>query len=301
MLSAAGQVRLTEDVTIPEISFESGKTYDIDLNGNVLLLKSDTTEVPFVVPEGSTITLSNGELNLDINLPSSDKAAISVEKGGTFTLDNVDYSTEMTGILIDDDSSALNILDSSITTEKGYAVGTNASGNPVDLVINIRGSELLAKQCCALLFNINGTLNISDSYIEAGAQAVIVRGGTANITDSVLYTNCEDPYTAYEPYFESNWKTGNALQYGTLIMGNTTTGYDYPTTVTVDNNTRISIKEGPMPAVYAAASNNQPVTIIIPDTYAGMLKQDGNHYFASATDSITVNGVPIQNDYSAHP
>lgn len=298
MLSATGQVRLTEDVTIPEISFESGKTYDIDLNGNVLTLTTDANNKRFVVEDSSIVNISNGTLS--VNVPSSSNADgfVNVGENAKLVLDGVEYTSERTGIAISEKGAVLEVRNSVITAENGFAIGTNAGVDPADIAITIDNSEIYARNNTGVLFNISGTLNIiNGSLIEAAAHGVIVRCGNLNIENSTIHSTCLDNPPAYDGFKNGNWGTGNNIQFGALIIGNASigAGYNHDTIVNIDDNSKIIIDDTAYPAVYAATANGFTTNIqTIPDEYADMLKNPDNYFIStSTTGSIVVEGETI--------
>ena len=140
-----------------------------------------------------------------------------------------------------------------------------------------------------LLFNIPSSLNIVNSHIEGGAQALIVRGGTATITASELVSNGKVEADDYAQYNNGLWETGNAVQYATLVVGNATTSYNYTTDCTVDDSTKITMSTTGYLRVYVASANDKNVVLNIAETIAEEII-NGPHYFGG--DHIYINSDP---------
>lgn len=76
------------------------------------------------------------------------------------------------------------------TIEAGCAVSTNASED-IAPTITINRSKL-AGYSTGLLFNVNGTLNVTDTEIVGINQGVFMRAGTATFTNSNIKTTLQD-------------------------------------------------------------------------------------------------------------
>ena len=79
-------------------------------------------------------------------------------------------------------------------------------------------------------------------------------------------------------YDDGQWGTGNAVQYATLVVGNATTSYNYPTDCTVDDSTKITMSTTGYPRVYVASANDKNVVLNIAETIAEEII-NGPHYF----------------------
>lgn len=304
MLSSTGQARLTSNISISNLPVEENGSYNIDLNGNTLTLNAassaDTDRL--VISEGANLVINGNGGTFSISIPSessSSKAFIKLNPNSSLTLNNVTYRSERTGILVDQTAAELNINNSTIIAGGGYAVGTNASNAVEGIKININNSNLYADNGTGLLFNIPSSLNIVNSHIEGGAQALIVRGGTATITASELVSNGKVDAADYAQYNNGQWETGNAVQYATLVVGNATTSYNYTTDCTVDDSTTITMSTAGYPRVYVASANDKNVVLNIAETIAEEII-NGPHYFGG--DHIYINsdpdngGLPIGNN-----
>ena len=306
MLSTTGQARLTSNISISTLPVEENGSYSIDLNGNTLTLNASADTDRLVISENANLVINGNGGTFSISIPSeslSSTACIKLNPNSSLTLNNVTYRSEKTGILVDQTAAKLNINNSTIIARGGYAVGTNALNAPEGIKININNSYLYADNGTGLLFNIPSSLNIVKSHIEGGAQALIVRGGTATITASELVSNGKVKAADYDQYNDGKWGTGNAVQYATLVVGNATTGttsYNYTTDCTVDDSTKITMSTTGYPRVYVASANDKNVVLNIAETIAEEII-DGSHYFGG--DHIYINsdpdndGQPIVNNH----
>ena len=295
MLSTTGQARLTSNISISKLPVETNGRYNIDLNGNTLTLKASAVTDRLVISDNAKLVINGNGGTFSISIPSessSETACIKLNPNSSLTLNNVTYRSEKTGILVDQTAAELNINNSTIIARGGYAVGTNALNAPKGINININNSYLYADNGTGLLFNIPSSLNIVKSHIEGGAQALIVRGGTATITASELVSNGKVKAADYDQYNDGKWGTGNAVQYATLVVGNATTGttsYNYTTDCSVDNSTKITMSTTGYPRVYVASANDKNVVLNIAETIAKEII-DGSHYFGG--DHIYINSDP---------
>ena len=293
MLRTTGQVRLTSSISVSDFPIEEDENYIINLNGKTLTLNAASADDRLVIAEGSNVRINGNGGTLKISIPSATDpsiAFIKLQPNSSLTLNNVTYNSDETGILVDQTAAKLNINNSTIIAGGGYAVGTNASNAVEGIKININNSYLYANNGTGLLFNIPSSLNIVNSHIEGGAQALIVRGGTATITAaSELVSNGNVNAADYDQYDDGNWGTGNAVQYATLVVGNATTSYNYTTDCTVDNSTKITMSTHGYPRVYVASANDKNVVLNIAETIKEEII-DGSHYFGG--DHIYINSDP---------
>ena len=249
-LTATGTVRLTDDITQTLGStFQfpgEHSVYSINLNKHTL---SITGPGSIEVPDGAELDMRNGTFNLtnttaangsDSNLVGGDAATISLNK--------VTYTGSHTAIFPSSNKVVINVIDSTVIAKGVFGIGTNAAQPVVQgEIINIVHSTVRAEaengDCVAVMINVPGTLTISEgSTISGGRQGVIVRGGTANISDSTIESRAK---FEGQPSFvdEKYWNSGNEVAYAALCVGSyTTSAYDYPSTVTV-TNTKITMTE----------------------------------------------------------
>ncbi|MCC8073332.1 MAG: hypothetical protein LIO62_04325 [Clostridiales bacterium] len=269
-------VTLSEDMSISAADLNSvSEDVFINLDGNTLTI----TGTAVVADSDNAITITNG----DIDYSGNNTVAFSVQEGGNITLDSVTVTTEnsstattIVNVEAGIEAAEINIVDSTLESSGYYVVSTNAgspySGN--DVVINIENSTLTVtdgldsyNDSCGVLFNINGTLNVTDSTITGERQGMIVRQGTANITDSTIATTGE--YTGGAYYLDSTWKSGNEVPMAALVAGDRSTAYPDAVVVNLSGVTlSVSDPQGlDIPQLYAAAYNDVTTTITSDTAY----------------------------------
>ena len=278
-------IQLQEDIelqgTIPQSA--SGVT-SIDLNDHTLDLTANQTTY---VSGGDEMIIRNGKLDID-GFDEAATSAISVETGSSLTLENVDYTCNATALYPRGDAAQVNVINSTINA-KGYCLGTNA-GSPDNykVEINLENSVFNGKSDddaagTAILVNVPCTLNITNCEINGYMHAVIVRGGTVVIRDSVLTNTVEDDSLLH--YFDDrNWGTGNTVNLAALTIGNKhPTSYQYPADCTLINTRVVSV--GAYPAVYAYGNTGEGLGATL--TYDAECEIVGG--FVEGNDAVTVN------------
>ena len=268
-LSAYKNVRLTRDINIeasnsvPEefreskcttegtyidYSLKLGDSYTINLNGHVL-----SSTLRFCLPQatnnGYEVLIENGSLVLTGLSPwGENNSTIELFENSTLTLNNVNYSSNLTGIFLfnNNDNSTLNIQNSTVDVTGTYAIGTNATKvESAGLKLNIYNSKISTHGLndtgkTGILFNVQGTIDIEDSEITGGAQAIIARGGNYTIKNTVLTATGENAFISPDNDFSNHiWVTGNGVPLAALTIGNRVQNNTYPygTNVTLDNVT----------------------------------------------------------------
>ena len=269
-----------DQVTIDRVVF--------DLNGNTLTIdaskwtKNDgSKDVPYGWSITSNVTFSDGA----ISVTNSDLSvgAFSVADKATFTLDNVALSTSGAAVVLQPQGGAnvggtFNLIDSTVYAgSKGkcvIAVSTNASASSTPgltdnnmVTINIENSNIYtyaptavnasdyAMDSTALLINVPADVTIEGSALVGTRQALVVRGGNAEISDSTLtVVRVPDPNDQANPGdVNQQWATGNAIPAGALVIGNddldttkaesTADAYQYKTTVILDSDVVLSVTD----------------------------------------------------------
>lgn len=213
----------------------------IDLGGKTLTI-SDEIDTSVIIAGGQQVTLSNGTLVAN-NTNAAQNASFWVGAGSSITFDGLDIDVLNTLIGPDGEDAQVNIVDCVIESEKGgYIVATNAgSQENYGVDINISGSTLTAKVGMPVCMNVGGTLDISDSVINGDGQGILVRAGTANLTNvDINVTVAASYWNMFETSmkFLSNpagWQSGNMVAYGALIVGDTNgSAYNASAIVTVN-------------------------------------------------------------------
>ena len=248
-------VTLTGNITVDQIPLNEEGATNIDLNGHEL---TSSEYASLTVASGAELNISGGTLSIgdDKTWTNIAQAAIVVQGDSSVTLTNVNYSAAGTGVFAQGENATVNIIDSTIESP-AFCVGTNA-GNQSNYGVNIRivNSNLSSTHRdgwtgSAVLMNVPGNLTIENSTIIGECNAVIVRGGTATIKDSVLSRPYEvEGTTESEIHMNDDWGSGNNVPLATLLLGNrSSNAYQYPTVCTVEN-TKITADADGAKAVY---------------------------------------------------
>lgn len=233
---------LTANRTAPEGEEDfTPAAISIDLGGKTLTV-SDEIDTSVIIAGGQQVTISNGTLVAN-NTNAAQNASFWVGAGSSITFDGLDIDVLNTLIGPDGENARVNIVDCVIESEKGgYIVATNAgSQENYGVDINISGSTLTAKVGMPVCMNVGGTLDISDSVINGDGQGILVRAGTANLTNvDINVTVAASYWNMFETSmkFLSNpagWQSGNMVAYGALIVGDTNgSAYNASAIVTVN-------------------------------------------------------------------
>lgn len=248
-------------------------THVIDLAGSELAIKDFNANV-MNVSDGAVLTIQNGAISNDFTLGTNEEtiAAFVTGSHGSIEIEKVEFTTVATGAMIKEgaQNANLTIRKSTIrSTKNGYAVGTNATSSTSDVVVTLENSTLKSDYGCAVLFNIDGTINISGSDIIGGNQGLILRGGTGILSDSDVSLNCIEQNASQYANFMHNrdWASGSNVPFAAITAGNRGAGYEYPTNLTLENCEVKSISIGEnadmFPAMYVwgnSAENNVTIT-----------------------------------------
>lgn len=243
----------------------------IDLAGSELAIKNFNKNV-MDVSDGAALTIQNGVISNDFTLGTNEVtiAAFVTGNHGSIEIEHVEFTTVATGAMIKEGAQQANLTIRKSTihsTKNGYAVGTNASSSTSDVVVTLENSTLKSDYGCAVLFNIDGTINVSGSDIIGGNQGLILRGGTGILSDSDVLLNCIEQNASQYANFMHNrdWASGSNVPFAAITAGNRGAGYEYPTKLTLENCEVKSIGENAkmFPAMYVwgnSAENNVAIT-----------------------------------------
>ena len=239
-------------------TLKAGVTYD--LNGKTLTYTSTMTVTNTVAPTSFIDTSVSDAARggtLKMTRTASGVAAFTVSAGTTFNVQNIHIeSTQCEGIFPLGEAATLNITNCDMKANY-YCVGTNAGSLAnYGVIINLKGSTFssmggtYAVDGTAVYINVSGELNIDDCVLTAPRQALMVRAGTANITNSTLKTT--GSYSDKEQYYTGKWGSGNEVPAAALVVGNYVDGeamsYEADAVVTVENTKLIG--ENGFPALY---------------------------------------------------
>lgn len=240
----------------------------IDLNGKTLSSKRDGATV-LNITEGN-VTFANGSLkfantysggnasDIVVGVDKSANKSDEVVSVAKVVFDNV----KIGGSIYVSYGSSVEINDSEITAEL-YGICTNANASDSDtepITVTVRNTKLEAET--PVFINIPANLTMDNCTITGGWQGVMLRGGTATISNSSISLR-EELATPVEGAAwqkdrqsgkDASWASGNEVAIAGITMGNnTTSAYQYPTSLTL-RNTSVSGYEGYW-AVYADATS----------------------------------------------
>ena len=291
VLEEGGYARLTGDVEITGRSaVADGKEVVMDLDGHSLTLRGTMS-----TSGTSSLTLMNGTVKSsesygDVNF------LVSASAGGSVALENVTMTSAGAGIGVEPsgDPGKVTVRNSSITAFS-YAVGTNASTPIHNAEIELYNSELVGMS--AVLMNLPSVITVSECTLQGSMHAMILRAGTAKITDShlkLVYPSNGEGDTAEDAKdnYIDKWGSGNAVPLAAITVGNDNSkGYLYPTVLTIDNSVITADVSGALPAMYVRANTDAANGVTI--TYGEDCKVEGNIVYYNDGNNITVNGTPV--------
>ena len=196
------------------------KNITIDLNGNTLSFN-------FIkVNNSKNLTLNNGLIK---STTGSNGVGIQVMSNAGLRLSCVDYSGPTYGIYPAGDASYVDIYNSTIKAIAGIAANANGtSSNNIKVTIDSSTIDASGEGAqIGLWINVPGIMTIRNSTIKGNKQALMVRCGNANITNSnVILTGTGENLDA-DFIDRKVWGTGNDVPEGALIVGNWTDGSGY--------------------------------------------------------------------------
>ena len=265
-----GVIKLTGNANTAAL--QNGITYD--LNGYTLTYSGST----HVVGVGETLTFMDSSVTgnarggtLELSGVTGTRAAINPQEGATLKVSNIKVTCTGSAFFPQGDAAKVDVTACDVTASV-YCVGTNAgSTNNYNVVITLKNSTFVSNTAdgdnCAVMINVPGTLNIDNCTITGDRQAVLVRAGTAMITNSDIKTTGNFPDAATK-YHSGAWRDGNEVPAAALTVGNyqngTASAYLAEAEVTV-TNTKLTA-ENSVPAIYTDAN----------DTYKGDLTIGGD-------------------------
>ena len=292
VLEEGGYARLTGDVEITGRSaVADGKEVVMDLDGHSLTLRGTMS-----TSGTSSLTLMNGTVKSSESYGAVN-FLVSASAGGSVALENVTMTSAGAGIGVEPsgDPGKVTVRNSSITAYS-YAVGTNASTPIRNAEIELYNSKLVGMS--AVLMNLPSVITVSGCTLQGSMHAMILRAGTAEITDSHLMlvydkSNGEgDTAEDAKDNYIDKWGSGNAVPLAAITVGNDNSeGYLYPTGLTIDNSVVTADKSGALPAMYVRANTDAANGVTI--TYGEDCKVEGNIVYYDDGNNITVNGTPI--------
>ena len=260
----------------------------IDLNGHTLTLEEDST-APIVVTSG-TVTIKGGTISAP-NYSNPVNGGLSAIGNGELIVEDVEFESTGVAFYVQDEGT-LTIKNSNISAP-AYCVASNASSADQNINVTIENSTLSGSD--PILLNVPSTITVTGCTLKGTMHAMIVRGGTATISNSTLTLEYpDDDYETISSYFESiDWGTGNMVNIAALTLGNkSSNAYQYPTTVSLVDTDVKSIGEHAsyFPAVYVYANSGDGLGVTF--SYDDYCNFEGELIYGS--DNITVNGEPVE-------
>lgn len=256
-------ITLTDNAEI-SFSFPEGvKTLTIDLGKNTLTLTNNTS---ILLADGKSLTIQNGNL-VSKPLENPTVTAFNIQSGSSIKLDNVTYDCTGSALYPQGNAAKVTVIDSTITADV-YAVATNAGQTDnYDVVIDLKDStfqarlpsELSKGDSCPVMINIPGKLTMDSCTVIGGRQGVLVRGGTAKISNTDIQLNATY-IDGKDKYLDGNRGSGNEVPMAALVVGNRSNAYNYPTDCTLSNVTVTATSGYTGTYVYGMSDEGREVT-----------------------------------------
>lgn len=254
-----GVITLEADASVYSTTWSLTDDTTIDLGGKTLNITGGTT---INIPDGKTLTLKNG--NIVANRYAKGRGVLAPNANASLIMDEVNMTTTGSAILPAGNAAAVKVAGSTITSTGYYVISTNAKKvndayeygsnfqiNLSDSTFTVSNGE---KDNCAVLINVPGTLTMNNCIVSGQRQGVIVRAGTANITNCDIKTTGE--YTNPNEYRSGAWGSGNEVPAAALTVGNYVNGdansYEANAVVTL-TDTKITGTES-FPGIYTDAN-----------------------------------------------
>ncbi len=285
------------------VTFLQSFGMDIDLNGYTLTVESDYS---IAVYENKPFTIKNGILEIDYLTGANSATGMFVTyENAVLTLENVNYSTNGAGVLVSGPNATVNVIDSTITTPY-YCLATNATAT--DGVVASKGLEMnysgstfttTVEGGIPVFLNVPGVLNMDDCTVNSADTGVLVRGGTAYISDTVINSTYNYDIDAEGGYFflDGNWGSGTGVPFAGIVLGNRGgSSYMYDTECTLDNVTVNLYGSASDYAVYVWGHSGtdsiegDDITLDFAYTNSAF---DGDIYVAGS--NVTINGSALTN------
>ena len=276
---------LTNNTSLLSYTF-STKSVTIDLNGNTLCI----SEINYPESDNEyTVTIKNGTIT------GSGSIAFTQKTNSHLVLDhvNVNYTGTAIAFLYQGSNPVwLDVKNSTLNNKGGYGIGTNASLGTDYVYVTVDNSTVTTtttdEDNTAVLFNVPGELKISNSKISGQRQGVIVRGGTATISNSTIEARgTKSTYSDWlgkSNYNNNNWGDGNRVPLAALVVGNASkNAYKYSTNVTFEEEVVLNASDY-RDNIYKAEVESYPVTI------TGDYTKVGGRKHINSLNDIILNG-----------
>ena len=232
--------------------------YELKITGGTIMV-AENKELSFI---DSSVSGSRRGGTLLLTGVSGSKTAINPQKNSSLSVENINVECLGSAFYPQGDAASVEIKNSDVKAAV-YCVGTNAgSMDNYGVKITIEGSKLTASadggDNCAVLINVKGTLDIKDSEITGDRQAIIARAGDVTIENTKVtvtgkFAEADDGNDT--KYHNSDWKSGNEVPSGAVIVGNQKGTYYDEADVKLENCEIVS-KNKNVPAIYTDANDD---------------------------------------------
>ncbi len=291
-----GVITLKQDVTVTALPTNATidlKGYNLTYN-SMQSVASGENEVLTIKDSSVSNGARDGKLILTGKNEVND-SYFNPQKGATVNIENISVECNTSAFYPQGNAAAVNIINSDVKAAC-YGIATNAGADENNGVkINLINSKIVTTSVdgdnCAVMINVAGTLNIDNCEIIGDRQAVVVRAGNANITNSnIQVTNNFKGQDLTE-----SWGQGNNIPSTALLVGDKTSGsYDADAIVNVSNTTVKSEGQNAKPAIYVSAEKGEKAQF---NTALTLDKATvtGNIVTADAAVGKTATNVTLQN------
>ena len=280
----------------------------LDLSGNKLSISHDETLMNS--SNGASVTIRNGDLSV-MGVPS-DKYTLCASDKGKITLEWLNYETTGGGVGVYPCTNGGEIYvkncnintsfynEGNGTTGNGPAVMTTATGataeNTKDVLITIEDTHMESFSD-AIIFNVNGRINIKNCTTKAQWHGLVLRGGTAVVENTVFThdNHNNDPESVSQGWYNEDWGDGNGQPRAAITVGNRGNGaYQYPSNLTLINTKAEVIGQGVnlFASMYVWANETPAYGVTI--TYDDATEfVGGDVIYGNDGKNITVNGKAL--------
>ena len=288
-------------IEVAEIaSIDSGNT-TIDLKGKTLVTRQIASTV---ISGGAELHIINGTidaLNAANNVNKGTNALFNVQTASKLFVEDMKINTTGSALFPQGSAASVDVNNSTINAGV-YAVGTNASTDDnykvvitlKDSTFNVSGYENNDNDSCAVMINVEGTLNIDNCDITGGRQGVVVRAGTAKIENSKIINNCTYKGSGKDKYDNADWSEGNELPMAGLLVGNykqtAATAYKKAAVATV-TDTIISVpSDSGKPAILVADNSAYEAVLNLGGTDTNVTGDIATKIFANSGSKLAITG-----------
>ena len=291
-----GTLTLLDNASYDQSLSLGNKQVEIDLNGHSL---SINTTLSSEINNNASLTIKNGSISYT-GLSSVISSAFNIQAGCSVSLQSVQMNTNGSALFPQGNAASVTVDHSNISAAC-YCVATNAATvDNYNVIINLTNSTFTSKSSdgdnTAIMINIPGIMNIDKCTVTADRQAVLVRGGTVNITESELIST--GAYADGSKYLDGNWGSGNEVPNGGLIVGNRdSSSYSYKSTCTITDTTISASGTGSDRAVYVygyTADNDSTISFTGGEITGGVVLNNESSTELNGTEvngSISANGA----------